>query len=731
VDDRAAHHSSAGICAGLVPASSITKPVVDIIPTMTKKRTHAVLTHDKLSLILDQALVYTVALLLFSIPLFILTTVSEYGYGKTMFALVGISLLSVLWGASGLVKGTWKIRWPWITIPFLGFVVASLLSLLYAVNGRVVIQSLVLVVFFFQLLLVIANVVRTRKDVHLLLFALLFSGFLAGLYGLLQYLGTVPGPFGGTGLVELISTMGNRNYLGGFLAYLLFPSAVLVLSARWRWVRVVSILMIAFCFGMAMLVRQTAVVVSLSVAASALLVGWAIFRPVDPIRKNRLWIIVLLLLVVVASLVMVPSGPLNSVVGLSADEQSWLSRIWEKSSGRTRTWDWWVGWEMFLDSPVVGVGLGNYKLNFLPYKAEFLSTPRGQNYNYYIARAAQAHNDYVQALSEVGILGGLAILGFIVVLVVSFWLRVHRTHDERKRMDLLLLACGIIPVFVHALVSFPAHLPASSLAFIAIIGIAYSRVYGEAAVCTRSLTHWPLKFSAAVVAVLCIVVSAFAISDLSANILMYKGIQQLQLGNYYSAEALLSESLRYDFAPRQTYYHLASAQLRLNRFDEAWENLELCMTRFLGEGVYLTYANVGANRGELEKAQAAIDVLLAGHPPREVERQARYIEATIAIHGQDYDRAVLLLESLTREHSSYETGFIALGDLYSAQGFTHSARKNFETALRLIERKLSDAGAQLETGTTVTISEYGQIRAKIETLTQQREIVVDRLDKMP
>ena len=686
---------------------------------------------EKLSAVLDQALIYTVALLLLSIPLFMLTTISEYGYGKTMFALIGISLLSILWGVTGWVKGTWRIRWPWITVPFLGFVVASLLSLLHALNGRVVIQSLVLVVFFFQLLLIIANVVRERKDVHLLLFAILLSAFLAGVYGLLQYLGVLPGSSGDSGLVEVISTLGNRNYLGGFLAYLLFPSVILVLTPRWLWVRVLSSLMIAFCFGMAMLMEQTAVVVALVVTAIALAVGWAIFRPVDAIRKNRFWILALLLLLAITFLVMAPSGPLNSVVGLSADKTSWIGRIWEKNAGKVRSWDWWVGWEMFKESPVVGVGLGNYKLNFLASKAEFVATPRGEDFDFYIQRAAQAHNDYVQALAELGILGGLAILGFMAVLAVSFWLRIRRMKDEDKRLELLLLACGIIPVFVHALVSFPAHLPASSLMFISIIGIAFSRVYGDATVHTHSLSRWSLKASVSVIVVIGIIVSGFAVSDLSANILMHKGLQQLQLGNTYSAEALLSKSLRYDFAPRQTYYHLASAQLRLERFDEAWENLELCMTRFLDEGVYLSYANLGANRGELEKAQAAVDVLLVGHPPKEVEQRARYIEAMITTQRRDYDRAVQQLESLTQDHASYEMAFIALGDLYAAQGFTHSARKNLEEALRLIDRKLRGANKKLESGAIVTIAEYGQIRAEIDLLTQQREIVVDRLGKLP
>ncbi len=296
---------------------------------MSKRRRRAEPPREKLSAILDQALIYTVALLLLSIPLFITTTISEYGYGKTMFALIGISLVSILWGISGWVKGSWKMRWPWITIPFLGFVAASLLSLLTAINGRVVIQSLVLVVFFFQLLLVIANVIRERKDVHLLLFAMLVSGFLASLYGLLQYLGILAGPSSGAGLSQLISTMGNRNYLGGFVSYLLFPSVALVLFSRSRWLRISSCLMIAFCFGMAMLVRQTAVVVALASTAVALIVAVAIFRPIGPIRKNRVWILILLALIVFTYLVEAPSGPLNSVVGLSADGSSWIGRIWD------------------------------------------------------------------------------------------------------------------------------------------------------------------------------------------------------------------------------------------------------------------------------------------------------------------------------------------------------------------------------------------------------------------
>ena len=243
---------------------------------------------------LDRVLLYGVLFLVFSLPLFIWPGISEYGYGKTIAALIGTSLLTILWGLSAWQKGVWTIRLPWITIPVLGLVAASLLSTLHAANGRVVVQSLVLVVFFTLLMVIIANTVRDQRDINLLLFALLASAFLTALYGLLQHLGVMRGPSRGTGLNEIISTMGNRNYLGGFLTYLFFPAIVLVIRPRSRWVRLVSILLIAFCFGMILIVRQTGTSVSLILSAGVLLVSWLIFRPIEPIRRNRIWLLILI-----------------------------------------------------------------------------------------------------------------------------------------------------------------------------------------------------------------------------------------------------------------------------------------------------------------------------------------------------------------------------------------------------------------------------------------------------
>ncbi|MCK4391541.1 hypothetical protein KAX17_01370, partial [Candidatus Bipolaricaulota bacterium] len=112
-------------------------------------------------------MVYLIALFVFALPLFIWPGSTEYGYDKSIFALIGISILLILWGGSTWLKGEWRIRLPWITFPALGLVLVSLLSLIHAVNGRVVIQSLTLLTFFFLFYLVVTNLVKEKRDVAL------------------------------------------------------------------------------------------------------------------------------------------------------------------------------------------------------------------------------------------------------------------------------------------------------------------------------------------------------------------------------------------------------------------------------------------------------------------------------------------------------------------------------------------------------------------------------------
>ncbi|HEC63417.1 MAG TPA: hypothetical protein ENI38_03415, partial [Candidatus Acetothermia bacterium] len=47
---------------------------------------------------------YALAFFLFSMPIFFLPTVTEYGYSKVVYTLVWVSALLALWGVEGLER---------------------------------------------------------------------------------------------------------------------------------------------------------------------------------------------------------------------------------------------------------------------------------------------------------------------------------------------------------------------------------------------------------------------------------------------------------------------------------------------------------------------------------------------------------------------------------------------------------------------------------------------------
>jgi tetratricopeptide (TPR) repeat protein len=203
------------------------------------------------------------------------------------------------------------------------------------------------------------------------------------------------------------------------------------------------------------------------------------------------------------------------------------------------------------------------------------------------------------------------------------------------------------------------------------------------------------------------------------------------LGDVYGAEALFERSIALDFAPRQTYYHLATVQIERGDYDEAAENLERCLTRFVDEAVYINYAQLKANAGDYAAAREAISFLLATYPSEEIAARARYIEAVIAAQTGDLFGATALLEALVEDVPSFETGYIGLGSIYEARGMTAEARATFEAALATIERKLERAQQTLADRETITAEEYGKLRTDIANYQQQRETVLQRLAQLP
>ncbi|MEF8849950.1 MAG: O-antigen ligase family protein [Candidatus Bipolaricaulota bacterium] len=674
-----------------------------------------------------------------TMPLVIYLGNTEYGYTKTIYTFVYISLLTILWLIELFLNDEEEISLTRLSIPVGLLVISGLLSLINAPSKGVVLQSLGLLVYFYLVYLLIANTIKTETEARYLLIALMTSGLGATVYGLLQYLGIVRGAHGFAARAgSIISVMGNQNYLGGFISYLFIPGFALILISKSKILKTYLILVLGLFFFLLFPIGARGAWLSLVFASLVFAAGLLYYKPIDNLRKLWLTLLVIVLVLFLAYLFASAPGPLNSVLSYSAPEdgdRSWgvftpvIRPLVEElvKKGGARVEDWYIGLEMLKDHPLVGIGLGNYKIKFLEYRGRFLTTEKGRNFGGFIPRGAQAHNEYVQFTAEMGIIGLIAMLVAIIMLLANIFARVGPSGPPDQwstRILGLALAGGVIGYLIHSGVSFPAHLPASSFAAVAFLGLINSEAFGEVEY-TLNFSGLARYLTLIVIFAFLITVTVFAYRDWRANVVMGKGKDQLQYGNYHVAKERLRESLALDFHPRQTYYFLGVAERQLGNEMQALEYFEKSLGRFEPYNLYLQLGTLYQSQDQMDKAKGALRKFLQLGAEESLNLKAKFYLATIAIRENKVDEAESILQEILNEDPKFERAIILQGDIADFRGNESKAREKWEEALQVINDKLSRVDSRLSG--EVQLEELGDLRSEKERLTRIREQVSKKL----
>jgi O-antigen ligase len=122
-------------------------------------------------------------------------------------------------------------------------------------------------------------------------------------------------------------------------------------------------------------------------------------------------------------------------------------------------------WRIFLDHPFVGTGLGTLQIVYPPYETLY----DGKIVNH-------THNDYLEALAETGIAGGLCCAWFLGVLLAESLKRLRQLINSftgALQLSGLVACCGFL---VHSLVDFNLHIPSNALLFFLMAHLASSEI---------------------------------------------------------------------------------------------------------------------------------------------------------------------------------------------------------------------------------------------------------------
>ncbi len=675
---------------------------------------------------------WLLVVLVFAVPIAIYLPNTEYGHTKSALLYGGVSLLVFLWAVELWWHPQTEIRLTRLAWPALGLLGAAALSLINAQNLPLSLISFVGLIYFGLLGLLIVNSVESESDIKILLGALLLSASIASVYGLLQYYGKLPGPPGFVGgSPAMISTFGNPNYLAGFLAHLFVPAMVLSFMTQNRWVRLALLGVLMLMTAALVATNSVGAWLAALLATVFFLVGVLIFRLGAVLRAQRAWALAIMFLLVLTIWLQAPPGPLNALVGRAATLEpsgpiekitQFFQRLWEENSGIARSWNWWIAYEMLKAHPFVGVGLGDYKVEFLEYKARFKETPLGQQYNFYLPRAIQAHNDYVQLIAELGLIGLLAVGFFFGVLIKDAHNFVRSSGSPQRRFWGVALGAGIVAFLADALVSFPLHLPASELNLVLLISVLYTRpLLGSAPTVTLG-SKAKLAVGATALA-LAVTVSFFAYRDWQADIYLDAGEAEINSLRYETARIALERSVALAVAPGKALYYLGVIYAERGELMRARAYFERSLQSFPTENAYIQLAELDLRLEETERAAERLQTLLRLDPEPTMRLEAEFMRRVLVLLSQG-DRTLVWAElgKFLQEHPDYPRGYLVRGMLHSERGEKELARAEFEKGLSVIEKLKAGIVKRLEqiqrSRRLVDPDELTQLRSRAAGLVQ-------------
>jgi O-antigen ligase len=291
---------------------------------------------------------------------------------------------------------------------------------------------------------------------------LILAGSL-GLFAILQFVSGVRQIYG------LVDTPGNlvygpyvnHNHFAGLME-MLIPVAVLYIAGRQR----------RFSFGaLALLVSVATIAVAslllsgsrgglLALAAEIVIAASALFAWGTRATERRR-------LAMAAAAAILAGAMLITWV-----DPDWIAKRLGSVAYAEDPWAEWAGFRknLTLDSlrmwrahPLLGVGLGNFEIAY-PHYQSFPSD----------LWMDHAHDDYVEALAETGLVGALLILWALALflrLAFTDWGHRLRSDGGWIRLGAALGCCGLL---VHSFLDFNLHIPANAAWFAVLAGLACS-----------------------------------------------------------------------------------------------------------------------------------------------------------------------------------------------------------------------------------------------------------------
>lgn len=403
----------------------------------------------------DKVIIGLLALMFLIIPLIFDTRITSFDLAKVTAMRILTLIILGLW----LLKLTLTNKYQFIKTPLdkpiLAFLMISLAATVGGVHPYISLlgeykryDGLISTINYILIYYIAVNFLRERKYLKGTLAFLTLAGVLVAGCGILQSYG-----------IDLtrwesgvISTFGNPNFLGGYLAmvfflpvtlFLLISSKKKTLSQKIGFLSIslMSLLLIYKCFSL--LTHRGG---ALGLGAGILLFGILLWRHFLKIKPRFTVLLVVMCLATGIFFMQGKSGLVQkfaSTVKLEKDEGKAIPTLKFASTAETRVYIWQTALRVIKEHPFLGVGPDALRLVSTQYeKIEFIQTEGGRN-----CLIDKAHNEILDLATTRGLLGLAAYL-WMIILLFKF---VYQTYPLIKEENKILLV-GLLSAITSYLV---------------------------------------------------------------------------------------------------------------------------------------------------------------------------------------------------------------------------------------------------------------------------------------
>jgi len=371
---------------------------------------------------------------------------------------VGAAILLVFWALRLYRRKSEQLMIPPEFLPLSAFALVVVVQWVFRLTAsRYYTRSeLQLLALYMIVVFLMAQAYSRTSHWRSFLWFLMSLGFFVSIFGILQHLTFNeklywfrPMRFGGLPFGPYV----NRNHFAGFAEMVIPVALVPLVLGKVRRERLFLVALFALVPIVALFLSASrggivSFVVEIVVLALLLLV-----------RRIRGRNVIVGGIVVLAAMMMVSWIGVQQVLQRFSGIQSLEVSVGKRTAMRQDTW------RLFLDHPVIGTGLGTFEMVFPPYDSLY----DGKVANH-------AHIDFLEALAETGVAGGLCCAFFLGVLLLN---AMKGLADLGTSFGAALNLSGLIAcvgILVHSLVDFNLHIPANALLFFVSAHMATARL---------------------------------------------------------------------------------------------------------------------------------------------------------------------------------------------------------------------------------------------------------------